>query len=167
MHLLVSIRPNYKALQLIGLVQVLIDGGSTHNFIKPHLVQQFKLPIVPSNFFKVMVGNRDNLECTGLMKSIPIAIQGHQFQLDCYIIPTQGINIVLGVQWLELLGPCTMDYKVLTMEFQWNNKCIRLYGNRDSQAQSINQAQFQRIIQTNTTRQYFHIYAITEEKTRT
>lgn len=47
-------------------VKILIDGGSTHDFISSQLVQQFKLHIVPSNIFKVMVGNEENFEYIGL-----------------------------------------------------------------------------------------------------
>lgn len=37
--------------------------------------------------------------------------------IDCYTILVQGEDVVFGVQLLEFLGSCLMDYKSLTMEF--------------------------------------------------
>lgn len=39
-----------------------------------------------------------------------------------------GLDVVLGVQWLENLGIVTCDWKKLTMVFQWNNQRWLLYG---------------------------------------
>ena len=36
--------------------------------------------------------------------------------------------MVLGVQWLELLGSVVCNWKTLTMEFEWGNRKQRLQG---------------------------------------
>lgn len=59
---------NPRSLRLIGEVgshcfQVLIDSGSTHNFIKPVLAEQLGLPIQPTTHFRVYIGNGDFLVC--------------------------------------------------------------------------------------------------------
>ena len=48
--------------------------------------------------------------------------------MDCYILPIQGAEVVLGVQWLLLFGPVLLDYQKLTMEFSWQNETIQLQG---------------------------------------
>ncbi|KAL5744307.1 hypothetical protein ACOSP7_027167 [Xanthoceras sorbifolium] len=45
-------------------VIVLIDGGSTHNFIDQSIATQFGLPIYDKNF-QVTEGNTKILQCTG------------------------------------------------------------------------------------------------------
>lgn len=51
-----------------------------------------------------------------------VAIQGIPFSLTLYSLPLTGLDIVLGVQWLELLGSVVCNWKQMTMEFQWGNQ---------------------------------------------
>ncbi|KAJ0010300.1 hypothetical protein Pint_33819 [Pistacia integerrima] len=37
-----------------------------------------------------------------------------------------GLDVVLGIQWLELLGSVVCDWKQLTMEFLWENQTKKL-----------------------------------------
>lgn len=71
----------------------------------------------------------------------------------------QGIEIVLGVQWLELLEPCIINYKQLRMKFNWNDEPIKLCGDQQTSLHSINPHQFHRIIHTNAIGSFFHMYA--------
>ena len=48
--------------------------------------------------------------------------------MDLLILPIQGADVVLGIHWLELLGPIITNYKLLTMDFQWNGKIVYLIG---------------------------------------
>uniref|UniRef100_A0A803PH70 Uncharacterized protein n=1 Tax=Cannabis sativa TaxID=3483 RepID=A0A803PH70_CANSA len=43
--------------------------------------------------------------------------KGHIFIVDLYILPIHGLDVVLGMQWMQNLGPCIHDHKTLTMEF--------------------------------------------------
>ncbi|KAH9685790.1 hypothetical protein KPL70_014094 [Citrus sinensis] len=61
---------NPCSLRLIGEVgshsfQVLIDSGSTHNFIKPTMAERMGLPIQPTTPFRVYIGNGDFLQLLG------------------------------------------------------------------------------------------------------
>lgn len=79
-------------------VTVLIDGGSTHNFVQPQIVAQLGLPSqkieTPQ---RVMVGKSQYLECTSLCEVVPVDIQDHSFTLHLYILPISGANVVFGV----------------------------------------------------------------------
>lgn len=57
-----------KTIRIIGTIQkawltIVIDGGSTHNFIQDCLVKFMGLEIVHSNKFKVMVCNDKQVNC--------------------------------------------------------------------------------------------------------
>ncbi|RVW69998.1 Retrovirus-related Pol polyprotein from transposon 17.6 [Vitis vinifera] len=97
---------------------VLIDGGSTHNFIDHAIVSMFGLPVIRDKKFEVMVANREKIECTGQCRGLTLTIQGYSVIADYYILPVTTCQLVLGVQWLETLGPIEMDYKQLTMNFK-------------------------------------------------
>lgn len=100
-----------EALRLMGLISdhrviVLVDGGSTHNFVQPQVVTSLRLPCQTiSTPLRVMVGNGQYLECVSICEDVLVSIQDHTFTLDLYILPISGANIILGVQWLKTLGP--------------------------------------------------------------
>ena len=61
-----KVRP--RSLHLLGRIRdsevsVLIDGGSTHNFIKPTIAEQLSLPIQSIAPFRVFVGNGASMRC--------------------------------------------------------------------------------------------------------
>jgi hypothetical protein len=57
-----------------------------------------------------------------------VDLQGIVFSLALYSLPLTGLDVVLGIQWLELLGSVVYDWKQLTMEFLWENQPRRLIG---------------------------------------
>lgn len=61
------------------LIKILIDGGFTHNFIQPILVQSVELPVYPTKTFKVLVGNGQNLEFFGMVRDLLVENQTHKF----------------------------------------------------------------------------------------
>ncbi|GAV61785.1 hypothetical protein CFOL_v3_05311, partial [Cephalotus follicularis] len=69
-----------RSIHLKGLyhkypIHVLIDNGSTHNFIKEHVSVQLKLSIIPTKPFKVYVGNGDYLICKMKTLAVPLKLQ--------------------------------------------------------------------------------------------
>ena len=99
-------------------IVMLIDSGSTHNFIEQAIVSKFSLPIIKSKKIQVMVANKEKVECVGLCQALTINIQGTLITADLYILPVAACPLVLGVQWLAILGPIETDYSKLTMMFK-------------------------------------------------
>jgi len=98
-------------------VMLLVDGGSTHNFIDETIVSKFGLPVNCEKKFQVIVANREKINCVGQCLALTINIEGYPVTADFYILLVATCQLVLGVQWLETLGPLEMDYKKLTMSF--------------------------------------------------
>ncbi|KAH9696704.1 hypothetical protein KPL71_023279 [Citrus sinensis] len=107
---------------------VLIDSGSTHNFISTRLANLLKLLIIPTAAFPVKVANGEKLACQGKFEKIQILIQDISFSLTVYALPISGLDLVLGIQWLEELGTVECNWKSLTMNFNWNNRPRHLQG---------------------------------------
>ena len=107
---------------------VLIDGGSTHNFIDQSLILNCGLHVLRDKKFQVMVANRDKIECEGMCLALPLVIQGYHIKVDFYILPVAACQVVLGVQWLETLGPIETDYRQLTMSFKEGEATQTLHG---------------------------------------
>lgn len=86
-------------------VAVLIDGGSTNNFIQDRVAKQLGLSVQPAQSFQVLVGNGEELHCTSLCQQVCLQLGSHKFIVDLFVVPLCGAELVLGVQWLKSLGP--------------------------------------------------------------
>jgi hypothetical protein len=107
----------------VGLfeVVVLIDSGSTHNFMSTHMADLLRLPVIPTEAFTIWVANGARLQCQGKFKKEQVLLQGIPFSLTLYSLPLASLDVVLGVQWLEMLGFVICNWRNLTMNFYWEN----------------------------------------------
>ena len=55
-------------------------------------------------------------------------MQGQLFTIDFYVLPIEGPKVVLGYQWLHMLGRVGHDYLALSMEFTWQDIVVHLQG---------------------------------------
>ncbi|KAJ1407100.1 Aspartic peptidase domain superfamily [Sesbania bispinosa] len=111
-------------------VQVLLDGGSSDNFLQPRLAHCLKLPVEPIENVQVVVGNGAALIVEGWIRELEVQIRGHVLKLPVYLLPISGADLVLGAEWLATLGPYISDYSTLTVKFYLDNQFITLRGER-------------------------------------
>ncbi|KAH9649714.1 hypothetical protein KPL70_026087 [Citrus sinensis] len=142
---------NPRSLSLVGEVgshsfQVLIDSGSTHNFIKPAVAERLGLLIQPTANFRVYIGNGDFLVCKYVCPKVALTMQGTVFTLDLFVLPIEGPDVVLGKQWLQLLGRVSHDYSALSMEFYWNGAPVTLRGELSTTPSLITFHQLQSLV---------------------
>ncbi|CAM8940485.1 unnamed protein product [Rhodiola kirilowii] len=109
-------------------VIILIDTGSTHNFLQMRVAKHAKLAIEPSKHLNVTIGNGDELLCEGLCKEVPLLLDQTSFKIDFHLLPIYGADAVLGAQWLADLGPTLFDYKRLWMSFSHAGHEVKLHG---------------------------------------
>ena len=109
-------------------VMVLVDSGSTHNFISTKMANMLQLPIIPTEPFTVRVANGEQFNCHGRFENVQVMLQNIPFSLTLYSLPLTNLDIVLGIQWLEMLGPVVCNWKKLTMDFYWENETLKLQG---------------------------------------
>lgn len=69
---------------------MLIDGGSTHNFIQDKVVRFLNLKAQPTKQLNVMVGNGSELLCTSVCRGIQVHIQNQVFVVDLYVMTIAG-----------------------------------------------------------------------------
>ncbi|MCH87222.1 hypothetical protein A2U01_0008088, partial [Trifolium medium] len=138
---------------------VLVDGGSTHNFIQESVAVQLGLNHSPIPPLHVMVGNGQELLCSKVCLNVPIILQGHEFLVDLHMLGLKGADIVLGAHWLKQLGPVIMDYQHLSMKFFHNNSCVELIGNSSSLPPPLTLHQFQKFMRHEPEAQLFSLRA--------
>ena len=84
---------------------ILIDSGTTHNFINLQIAKQADCFAHPFSSFKVMVANGRNLPCKGKCHSLCISIGDYNLHSNMFSIPLGGCSVISGAQWLRTLGP--------------------------------------------------------------
>lgn len=109
-------------------IYVLIDPGSTHNFIDVKIANLLGCKLQEAGRARVSVADGTKINVCGKVEKFQWNFQGHNFTTDFMVIPLGGHDIVLGVQWLAMLGPITWDFQKLTMQFKWDQKKVILNG---------------------------------------
>lgn len=68
-------------------------------------------------------------------------MQGNQFTTNFFLLPLGGCDVVVGMQWLQTLGPVLWNFKKLTMSFQVDSKTVKLKGMTSSKSQLVEAVQ--------------------------
>lgn len=94
--------PAPKTIHVYGTINhhcvlILVDGGSTHNFIRSRVAKFLGLPTTSTPLLHVMVGNGTMMDCTSSCPQVSVEIHDHRFVVDLYALPLSGTNLVLGV----------------------------------------------------------------------
>ena len=92
-------------------ILILIDSGSTHNFIHADLMDKLECPTTTIKPMVVEAANGGTMSCTSVCKNLQWKMQGVQFQADIYVMKLQNYDMILGIQWLKLLGNVLSNYE--------------------------------------------------------
>lgn len=106
----------------------LLDSGSTHNFIADHVGAATGVLMRTRSGLSVTVANSDHVTSFGLCRAMTVRIGHEDFTLDCYAMPLDGFDMILGVQWLGTLGPITWDFSRMIMSFTRQGRRVTWIG---------------------------------------
>ncbi|KAK4389883.1 hypothetical protein Sango_2325300 [Sesamum angolense] len=108
-------------------VILLVDSGSSHNILHPQVVSYLHLPVEESlPNFTVTVRKDASIACTGHCQSMPLVIQGNDFDVPFYLLLIHYSDVVLVVQWLQSIGPFVLDFSSPSMQFYSKDSLIML-----------------------------------------
>ncbi|MCH81628.1 hypothetical protein A2U01_0002419, partial [Trifolium medium] len=141
-------------------VSILIDSGSTHNFIQDRVVKQLGLSTDPAGSFQVLVGNGEELQCSSMCSNVSLSLGPHTFSVDLFVLPLSGAELVLGVQWLKTLGPIVTDYTQLTMSFSYQGQVVNLVGQPKVGPEESSVHQLERLVATNAIAEAYHLHLV-------
>jgi hypothetical protein len=71
------------------------------------------------------VAHGDHVKSSGCCTNLKIFIAGDAFTIDYYGLSIGSYDMVLGVQWLESLGPVLWDFKNCTLSFERHGRTVR------------------------------------------
>jgi hypothetical protein len=73
-------------------------------------------------------------------------IQGQTFHMDAKLLEIGAYDLVLGMDWLERFRPMTCDWLEKWIEFQYNDKLIRLQGIRHSSPAKLQEVSMEQLL---------------------
>jgi len=91
-------------------VLVLINSGSTHNFIHQRVVEAIHFFVRAVSNFQVQIVDVGTMKCEGRCENIKLQMGDYHLKTHMFVINMGGCDIVLGVEWIRTLGPITMDF---------------------------------------------------------
>lgn len=80
------------------------------------------------------------------------------YSTSLYVLPIQGADVVLGVQWLQTLGPFVSDFTIPSMKFYHNDSLLTITGSKTLPLTPATFHQFTRMLHTDA---IDHVHAIT------
>ncbi|KAJ0578410.1 putative nucleotidyltransferase, Ribonuclease H [Helianthus annuus] len=124
---------SYSTMKVLGSIgnkqlRILIDSGSTHNFVNEQLAMKLKCALKPIDNVTVGVANGTEIVCANYSPNFQWFMQGMWFTTDVLVIPLDSYDMVLGVQWLLTLGSIVWNFMDMTMQFTIGNTQCSLKG---------------------------------------
>lgn len=77
-------------------VVILIDSGSSSNFISEALASKWRNWSTLQQTMQVKVANGEILQCTHELPDCPVWISGHAFKISLKILPLSCYDVILG-----------------------------------------------------------------------
>lgn len=105
MGLMVVVGPEItaiKTMKLEGTVKgvpnlVLIDSGTSQNFVAPQVVSTLNIPIVSSKCFGVRLGDDHKIVTKGKCEGLPLQLGKNNNVVNVYVLDLGGEDMILGV----------------------------------------------------------------------
>ncbi|GAV82427.1 RVP_2 domain-containing protein, partial [Cephalotus follicularis] len=92
--------------------------------------------------FEVALANGEKISSAGHCKGVCMTMQGVPLKIDIYLLPLEGIDAILGVQWLSTLGPILWDFSKLQTLFNIDSKEVVLQGLKIPASKLVDEVQF-------------------------
>jgi hypothetical protein len=118
-------------------LHILVDSGSTHNFLNSFVALKLQSELTTITPITVQAANGGKMSCESVCRGLKWKIQGVSFEADVFIMDLNNYDMVLGIQWLSMLGDILCNYKHLWMSFDWQGQRVLLRGENPIKFQAI------------------------------
>ncbi|XP_010450099.1 PREDICTED: uncharacterized protein LOC104732259 [Camelina sativa] len=119
------------------VLYILIESGSTHNFMDSKVAEKLKCVLKPASMAQVSVNDGKLLKVDASIDKFQWEFRGTKFQTDLMVLPWGGCDMVLGKQWLDTLESITCDLEKLMMQFRIGHRKVLLQGIRQGSVRDM------------------------------
>ncbi|GKV33977.1 hypothetical protein SLEP1_g42408 [Rubroshorea leprosula] len=121
----------YNTLKVIGFVKkrpilILIDSGSTHNFLDVRLAKKLDCITDRVKPYQVNMADGNQIKRAEWCKSFEWKVQNLVFSTEVLLLPLSEYDLILGIQWLEPLGKVLWDFSKRTLQFMYQGQMVQL-----------------------------------------
>jgi hypothetical protein len=109
-------------------VIVLTNSSSTHNLIHNKLAKALNCFVYPAPNFQVMIADGGTINCSRKCNKINLTMGEYVMNNPMIYIHMGGVDVVLGIQWLQSLGTMAFNFQELFMKFSLEGKEFELRG---------------------------------------
>ncbi|XP_071694493.1 uncharacterized protein [Rutidosis leptorrhynchoides] len=132
----------YQTMRVFGHVNkkpvhILIDSGSTHNFLDMETAKRLGCFTNKTSSMQVQIPGGNKITSLGDCKDFKWQMNGITFVDDMVVIPIGGCEMVLGIQWLKKLGDIKWNFEELKMVFMYKGDRVILRGNKKGMMQWV------------------------------
>lgn len=151
LHAMMGIH-TFKTMRITGSafgkpLHVLIDCGSTHNFLDFDYARKAGCKLAETTPFYVDLAGNKRLISKYECKNFTWRMQGVQFHTDIMILPLGGCDMVLSIQWLVTLGDITWNVSDLKMIIPNGTKKVVLRGIQPNSVKLMTDKQTHKLLQ--------------------
>jgi hypothetical protein len=93
-----------------------------------NLSRLLNLFVYPVKNLIVAIVDGQQVKQIGRYHKVSVQIQSLKLQMGCYAPPLNGMDMVLGEEWLMQMGTYATNLQEQFMEFKWQGKNYKLYG---------------------------------------
>jgi hypothetical protein len=109
-------------------VLILVDSGATHNFISQKLVHKMEWPTIDTPQMTIKLGDGSQTFTSGVCRELKMCIGSFELMPQMHLFELGGVDVVLGIEWLQTLGDTIMNWRKQTMSFWSNREWVTLQG---------------------------------------
>eukprot|EP00253_Pinus_taeda_P021511 PITA_21511 len=125
---------------------VLIDSGSTHNFIHCKVAKELNCFLYAALECQVMIANGGTINCSRKCNNIKLSMGEYVLTIPILSIPMGGGDVVLEDQWLQSLGTIAFSFQELFINFYAEGKEVELRGIARKPGKIINSNDLQNVL---------------------
>lgn len=113
-------------------ITILIDCGFTHSFVNSKIVKVLRLEAIPSYApMKVKVANGEYMYSRAICPNFCWKMQEEPFCFDVRLLQVGGCELVLGIDWLDLVAPVLLHTRPLSISFFRGDTWVTLLSHQE------------------------------------
>lgn len=131
-------------------IHILIDYGSTHNFLDLNTAKRLGCNCVQLLELNFIVANGQTMCLKFACPKFKWSLQGHLHTTNVLLLPLENYDLILGAHCLAIFDDVIMNFKQLYLKFVDAGTMRMIQGNSDSTVQFTSASKLEKILQKGT-----------------
>ncbi|XP_039145476.1 uncharacterized protein LOC120282666 [Dioscorea cayenensis subsp. rotundata] len=123
----VCFKGNHKGTEM----SFLIDCGAAESFINRNTAHKLQCKLDQTTKVLAVSYKGDYEPVDKMCKNFPFNIKGYDFTADLRVVPVDGYDALLGLDWLEKMD-VTCNFKSKTLFFDYKGEAVKIQGDNTS-----------------------------------